>query len=189
MCHLNNICMHAKLLQLCPTLCDPIDYTPAGSSVHGDSPGKNTGVGCHALLQGIFPTQRSNLRPLCLLRWQTDSLPWAPPHSPGKPEVNEWEADNMEKWSLNSLEMPSLSTAPEWGQVCLNHPFNLCWALLGKSDRTFLVQPSGRKIANGVLFRKNTFSPNQSSTATPTYVFLQRKIERLILPHQRKGAN
>ena len=31
-----------------------------GSSVHGDSPGKNTGVGCHALLQGIFPTQGSN---------------------------------------------------------------------------------------------------------------------------------
>ena len=32
----------------------------SGSSVHGDSPGKNTGVGCHFLLQGIFPTQRSN---------------------------------------------------------------------------------------------------------------------------------
>ena len=31
-----------------------------GSSVHGDSPGKNTGVGCHALLQGIVPTQGSN---------------------------------------------------------------------------------------------------------------------------------
>ena len=31
------------------------------SSVHGDSPGKNTGVGCHALLQGIFATQGSNL--------------------------------------------------------------------------------------------------------------------------------
>jgi len=29
-------------------------------SVHGDSPGKNTGVGCHALFQGIFPTQGSN---------------------------------------------------------------------------------------------------------------------------------
>jgi len=28
-----------------------------GSSVHGDSPGKNPGVGCHGLLQGIFPTQ------------------------------------------------------------------------------------------------------------------------------------
>ena len=39
---------------------DPMDCSPPGSSVHGDSPGENTGVGCHALLQGIFPTQRSN---------------------------------------------------------------------------------------------------------------------------------
>ena len=37
------------------TLCNPID-----SSVHGESPGRNTGVDCHALLQGIFPTQGSN---------------------------------------------------------------------------------------------------------------------------------
>ena len=42
------------------TFCDPTDYSPPGSSVLGDSPGKNTGVGCHALLQGIFPTQKSN---------------------------------------------------------------------------------------------------------------------------------
>ena len=41
-------------------LCDPMDYSPPGSSVHGDSPDKNTGVGCHALLQGSFPTPRSN---------------------------------------------------------------------------------------------------------------------------------
>ena len=39
---------------------DPMDCNPPGTSVHGDSPGKNTGVGCHALLQGIFPTQGSN---------------------------------------------------------------------------------------------------------------------------------
>ena len=38
----------------------PMDCNLPGSSVHGDSPGKNTGVGCHALLQGIFLTQRSN---------------------------------------------------------------------------------------------------------------------------------
>ena len=44
----------------CPTLCNPMDCSPPGSSVHGDSPGKNAGVGCHALLQGIFPTQGSN---------------------------------------------------------------------------------------------------------------------------------
>ena len=43
-----------KVAQLCPNLCDPIDYSP------WDSSGQNTGVGCHALLQGIFPTQGSN---------------------------------------------------------------------------------------------------------------------------------
>ena len=42
------------------TLCEPMDCSLPGSSVHGDSPGKNNGVGCLALLQGIFPTQGSN---------------------------------------------------------------------------------------------------------------------------------
>ena len=46
--------------QMCLTLCGPMDYSPSGSSVHGESPGENTEVGCHALLQGIFPTQGSN---------------------------------------------------------------------------------------------------------------------------------
>ena len=49
------------ITQSCLTLCDTIDCSPQGSSVHGDSSGKNTGVGCHALLlQGTFPTQGSN---------------------------------------------------------------------------------------------------------------------------------
>ena len=69
--------MHAQLLQSCLTLCDPMDYSPPGSSVHGDSPGKNTGVGSHALLQRIFPTQGSNLCLLCLVHWQVGSLPLA----------------------------------------------------------------------------------------------------------------
>ena len=43
--------------QSCSTLCDSVDCSLPGSSVCGDSPGKNTGVGCHALFQGIFPTQ------------------------------------------------------------------------------------------------------------------------------------
>ena len=42
------------------TLWDPVGCSPPGSSVHGDSPGKNTGVGCHDFLQGIFPTQELN---------------------------------------------------------------------------------------------------------------------------------
>ena len=52
----------------CQTLCNPMDCSPPGSSVHGDSPGKNTGVVCHSLLQGIFPTQGSKLH-LLHCRW------------------------------------------------------------------------------------------------------------------------
>ena len=40
-----------------PKICNPVDCSPPGSSVHGDSLGKNTGVGFHSLLQRIFPTQ------------------------------------------------------------------------------------------------------------------------------------
>ena len=49
------------VFQSCPILCDSMDCSPPGFSAHGDSPGKNTGVSCHALLQGIFPTQGLNL--------------------------------------------------------------------------------------------------------------------------------
>ena len=50
------------LLVLCCSVmsCEPMDYSLLGSSVHGESPGKNTGVGYRAFLQGIFPTQGSN---------------------------------------------------------------------------------------------------------------------------------
>ena len=48
------------IAQLCLTVCNPTDYCLPGSSVHEDSPSENTGVGCHALLQGIFPTQGLN---------------------------------------------------------------------------------------------------------------------------------
>ena len=50
-----------NVAQLCPTLCNPMNCSRPGSSAHGDSPGQNIGVGCHALLRGIFPTQGSNL--------------------------------------------------------------------------------------------------------------------------------
>ena len=50
------VCLKGKSLS-----CVQLFATPPGSSVHGDSPGKNSGVGCRALLQGIFLTQRSNL--------------------------------------------------------------------------------------------------------------------------------
>ena len=54
-------CCAVLVAQLCPTLRNPMDCGPPGYSAHGDSPGKNTKVGCHARLQGIFPIQGSKL--------------------------------------------------------------------------------------------------------------------------------
>ena len=69
-------CMHAcSVLQSCPTLCDPHRLEPARLLCPWNFPGKNTGVGCHFLLQGIFLTQGSDLCLLHLLHWQADSLP------------------------------------------------------------------------------------------------------------------
>ena len=58
--------------------------TPPDSSVHG-FPGKNAGVGCDFLLQGIFPTQESNLHLLCLLHHRQILLPAEPL---GKPKLS-----------------------------------------------------------------------------------------------------
>ena len=54
-----------------------------------NSPGKNTGVGCHALLQEIFPIQGSNISLLSLLNWQVGSLPLVPPREPF-PWTGQW---------------------------------------------------------------------------------------------------
>ena len=69
--------------QLCPTLCDPMDYSSPGSSVPGDSPGKNTGVSCRALLQGGCSQPRDRT---CIFRvagrfftyWATREAPLLP---------------------------------------------------------------------------------------------------------------
>ena len=62
--------------QSCPTLCDPMDCSPPGTSVHGDSPGKNVGVGCHALLPGDLPNPGIQPRSPAL---QADALTSEPP--------------------------------------------------------------------------------------------------------------
>ena len=67
-CCINILCaMLCWVIQSCPTLCNPMDCSSPCSSLHGDSAGKNTGVDCHALLQGIFLTQESNRD---LLHWK-----------------------------------------------------------------------------------------------------------------------
>ena len=77
--------------QFCPTLCNPIDSSLPGSSVHENSPGKNTGVDCHPLFQRIFPTQGANpgLQHCRLILYQLshqgspEILKWVPMPSPG----------------------------------------------------------------------------------------------------------
>ena len=72
-CHLRACWVTSVVFGLWPY--DPMDCSPPGSCIHGDSPGKNTGAGCHALLQGIFLTQGSNPSLLRLLHWQAGSFP------------------------------------------------------------------------------------------------------------------
>ena len=61
-----------------------MDCSLSGSSVRGDSPGENTGVGSHALLQGIFPSSHTlNPHLLHLLHWYVGSLPLPPLGKPG----------------------------------------------------------------------------------------------------------
>ena len=75
-----------------------MDCSLQGSSVHGDSPGKNTGVGCHALLQGIFPTQWLNP---CLSHcgWILYCL-----NHQGSPRILEWVACPFSRGSSPGIE-------------------------------------------------------------------------------------
>ena len=72
--------MPIKSLQSCPTLCNSMDCTLQGSSVHGILQAKDTGVGCHSLLQGNLPDpeieQASLMSPSSACRFFTTSTTW-----------------------------------------------------------------------------------------------------------------
>ena len=72
----------AKSLQLCLTLCNPMDCSPPGSSVHGILQTRILEWVAMLSSRGIFLIQRSNACLLCLLHWQMGSLPLAPPGKP-----------------------------------------------------------------------------------------------------------
>ena len=97
--------MPCLVIQSCLTLCDPMDWSPPASSVHEDSPGKNTGVGCHALLQGIFPTQGSNPG-LLYHRWTLYCL-----SHHGSPRILEWVVYPFSKGSSQPRNQTKVSCA------------------------------------------------------------------------------
>jgi len=73
--HLNNVIVvfvpAGSVAQLCPTLFNPLDYQESARLLcPWDSPGKNTGVGCHALLHGIIPIQGLNMSLLWHLHYK-----------------------------------------------------------------------------------------------------------------------
>ena len=84
----------AKSLQSCPTLCDPTDGSPPGSPRPWDSPGKNTRVGCHFLLQGIKVKSETEVTQSCptLSDPMDCSLPGSSVHGIFQARVLEWGA-------------------------------------------------------------------------------------------------
>ena len=106
---------------LCLTLWDPVDCSLLGSCVCGDSPGKNTAVGSHALLQGIFPTRGSNsglpnFRQI-LYHLSHQGRPWllewiAYPFSKGSSQPRNWT--RVCRRILSQLN-PNLSPSFPWG--------------------------------------------------------------------------
>ena len=91
-----------------------MDYSLPGSSVHGDSPGKNTGVDCHALLQRVLPTGGSNPGLPCC-RWILYHL-----SHQGSPRILEWVAH---PFSRGSLRPKSWTGVP-----CITGRFFPSWA-------------------------------------------------------------
>ena len=83
----------AKLLQSCPTLCNPRDGSPPGSPIW-DSPGKNTGLGCHFLLQCMKVRSESEVAQSCptLLDPMDCSPPGSSVHGIFQTRVLEWGA-------------------------------------------------------------------------------------------------
>ena len=72
------VCVRTRSFQSYPTLSEVMDCNLPGSPVHGILQARILQWVYHALLQGIFLTQGSNLYLLCLLHWQAGSLPLAP---------------------------------------------------------------------------------------------------------------
>ena len=89
-----------SVTQLCPTLCDPMDCSLPGSSVHGDFPGKNAGVVAISSSRGASPP-REGWNPClsCLLHWQAESFQLSHQRSPAPPNQLDINFKKKEKAS------------------------------------------------------------------------------------------
>ena len=113
--------MWVKSLQSSLTLDNPVDYSlSVGLFCPWDSPGKNSGVGCHTFPQGIFLIQGSNPHVFCFLHWQAGSLPLAPPGRPCMPStLSETPGQLCQRKECHLLKCRDQfsSTVTMWGGV------------------------------------------------------------------------
>ena len=115
--------MHVKSLQSYPTLYDPMDCSLPRFLCLWDFPGKNTGVGCRFLLQGIFLIQGSNPR---VLHWQVDSSPTEPPRKPYKFPANKiwaWAGTYLQALETLRQTLRSLFQLMACGVLTRVHPY------------------------------------------------------------------
>ena len=110
--------MHSVCALSCPDSLQPHGLEPAGLLCPRNFPGKNTRVGCHFLLQGIFPTQGSIPHLLCFLHWQADSLPLS--------QLGSWHAQIRRQFDLQ------VEHSPVWSPIKLHSVFLFQFRLLEK---------------------------------------------------------
>ena len=153
------------------TLCDSRDCSPPGSSVHGDSPGKNTGVGCHAFLQRIFPTQGLNPG-LSHCRWILYQL-----SHKGSPRILEWVAYPFSSGS---------SQPRNWTRVfCTAGGFFTNWAM------SLLSEPSGKPQQRPTAAKKKKKKEEEDVIWTlyiPLLTLFQLEVSHVTIPTCREAA-
>ena len=119
--------------QLCLTISDPMDCGLLGSSVHGDSPGNNTGVGCYVILQGIFPTKGSNSG---LLHWKL--ILYHLSHQ-GGPRTLQWVAYPFSRGSFQPRNRTSISCTTGYSKQILTSFYFINYLILGLNISYFLI--------------------------------------------------
>ena len=166
----------------CPTLCDPTDCSLPGASVHEGSPGKNTGVGCHGLLQRIFPTQGSNPG-LLPCRWILYHL-----SHQGSPRILEWAAYSRLPWicrrilhwaPLFWISFPFRSPqSMEWSCLCCSigshslsvlYVVSIVYVRQSPSPSSFHPSLYPLGIHSCVLYIYDSISALQTSSPVPLY--------------------
>ena len=138
------------------TLCDPMDCSRPGSSVHRDSPDKNTGVGYHTLLQGISPTQGLNQDILnCRLIHYQLSYPGSPHiHMETEFQTQINQHGIFREDQLLSLSFPPCSLSPFRDNYWADFILSWAWNTKLSSTKSSRVMSEKTLVTANALFQQ-----------------------------------